>query len=660
MFKNMKLGTKIVSGFALVLLLLCAVVAIGIYGQRMITDCVEKADSMNTLMVGLMEARRQEKNFLLRKDQTYVARVEEIVKGLIAKAQKAKSKFDQKFYQDKMDEVVTEINKYSQAFTTCVEIIKQRDDTMTKMRAEAGRALGECEFIRADQKRQLIEGRKKMTEEARKLNGGQASEMEKLNVQKEAFTNDKITKADDANRIIKFFLDARKNEKEFIISGGQKKWKDLVLQNVASILKLAEDMKNRFKQAQNQQQAEKIMQAVKSYRALFLAYAGLLDKQAEMDKIMVATARQAEKVCNQLRRDQQTKMNEQISLCGAIMIVGAGLAIALGVILAFLITRAITKPINSIIAGLNEGSSQVAAAANQVSTASQSLAEGASEQASSLEETSASLEEVTSMTKRNAENAQQADSLMQEADRVVQNANSSMKELRRAMDKINTASDETAKIIKTIDEIAFQTNLLALNAAVEAARAGEAGAGFAVVADEVRNLAMRAAEAAKNTQHLIEENIKDIKNGSQLVATTDEAFSQVEENSHKVGELVGEIAAASREQSQGIEQINQAMVEIDKVTQTNAANAEESAAASEELSAQAETMQGFVSGLVDLVGGATNTNPEVQDRFSLRRRKTKIKALPAPAKTAKMDKAPKPNVKAEKAIPLEDRDFKDF
>jgi methyl-accepting chemotaxis protein len=162
---------------------------------------------------------------------------------------------------------------------------------------------------------------------------------------------------------------------------------------------------------------------------------------------------------------------------------------------------------------------------------------------------------------------------------VIGKANSSMRQMRTAMERINAASDEMAKIIKTIDEIAFQTNLLALNAAVEAARAGEAGAGFAVVADEVRNLAMRAAEAAKNTSQLIEDNIKNIKDGSELVAATDEAFSEVAGTSSRVAELVGEIAAASSEQTQGIDQINKAAIEMDRVTQSTAANAEQMAAA---------------------------------------------------------------------------------
>ncbi|MCP4123621.1 MAG: methyl-accepting chemotaxis protein, partial [Bacteroidetes bacterium] len=220
--------------------------------------------------------------------------------------------------------------------------------------------------------------------------------------------------------------------------------------------------------------------------------------------------------------------------------------------IAWLIARSISKPINVITHGMSEGANQVASASSQVSSSSQSMAEGASQQAASIEETSSSMEEMSSMTKKNAENASHADNLMKEANQVVTTANESMGHLTTSMEDISKASEETSKIIKTIDEIAFQTNLLALNAAVEAARAGEAGAGFAVVADEVRNLAMRAADAAKNTAELIEGTVKKVSDGSELVSTTNEAFGQVAESAAKVGDLVAEISEASKEQSNGI------------------------------------------------------------------------------------------------------------
>jgi methyl-accepting chemotaxis protein len=189
-----------------------------------------------------------------------------------------------------------------------------------------------------------------------------------------------------------------------------------------------------------------------------------------------------------------------------------------------------------------------------------------------------------------------------------------MNGLTTSMQEITRASEETQKIIKTIDEIAFQTNLLALNAAVEAARAGEAGAGFAVVADEVRNLAMRAAEAAKNTAGIIENTVKKVFEGSRLLGRANDAFSRVAAGSGQVGELVGEIAAASKEQALGIEQVSRAVSEMDKVVQQNAANAEQSASASEELNAQAERMQEFVIKLADLVGSANDRHDRAQEK----------------------------------------------
>ncbi len=218
-------------------------------------------------------------------------------------------------------------------------------------------------------------------------------------------------------------------------------------------------------------------------------------------------------------------------------------------------------------------------AVGQSVVTSQALSEAASEQAAALEETSSSLEEMSAMVGKNAENTTRADQFMVEARRMTENADRSMDELTRSMKEIGATGEQTQKIVKTIDEIAFQTNLLALNAAVEAARAGEAGAGFAVVADEVRNLAMRAAEAARNTSDLMGDIMGKVTEGESLVEATNSSFKQLSASSGKVAVLMGEIAAASKEQSQGISQVNRAIQDMNRVTQQNAASAEELAAA---------------------------------------------------------------------------------
>jgi len=357
-----------------------------------------------------------------------------------------------------------------------------------------------------------------------------------------------------------------------------------------------------------------------------------------------------------------------ISNTSLISMISVGIGTIVAIVFGILISISITRPINRVVAGLTDGAGQVSSAASQVSSSSQSLAEGTSEQASSLEETSSSLEEMSSMTKQNAAHANQAKVMMMEAKKIVDNVNQHMNDMARAIVEITKSSEETGKIIKTIDEIAFQTNLLALNAAVEAARAGEAGAGFAVVADEVRNLAMRASEAAKNTSNLIENTINAVRKGNELTKLTQDAFKANMENAQNIGQLIDEIASASDEQSHGISQLNTAVAEMDKVTQSTAANAEETAASAEELNAQAEQMKVYVDDLVKLVAGIRSSSPMKNPRESGRRVRPRPvvanKAMAFPVK--KIDrpsvtydrKSPKA-ITPEELIPLMEGEFKD-
>ncbi len=278
-------------------------------------------------------------------------------------------------------------------------------------------------------------------------------------------------------------------------------------------------------------------------------------------------------------------------------------ALVVGGLVAWLV-HSINSSLRGMSRELGDGGQLVVEASAQMSASAQSMSQGAAEQAASLEETSASMEEIAAMTRTNADNSQQAASLMGEAARVLDQSNKSLADMVGAMNSIKESSNRVSKIIKTIDEIAFQTNILALNAAVEAARAGEAGMGFAVVADEVRNLAQRSAQAARDTTSLIEGAIASSSEGSQRVEQAAESFAAITQRVTEVKRLVDSVSVASDQQAHGIEQVLQGIRQMEKVTQTTAATAEESAAASEQLNAQAGLTRRLVERLESMVGHA--------------------------------------------------------
>ncbi len=332
--------------------------------------------------------------------------------------------------------------------------------------------------------------------------------------------------------------------------------------------------------------------------------AGVMAERAA-DKEMALTAASVLKTMTDLDAALEAKRESAEARVTFVTMAMAISAVVVGLLLAVMITRGITKALTQIIFGLDEGAKQVNDAAYQVSSSSQQLAEGASEQASSLEETSSALEEMAAMMRTNAASAKEANDLSSQAKDAAEAGDHTMQTLNAAMSAINDSSSQISKIIKVIEEIAFQTNLLALNAAVEAARAGEHGKGFAVVADEVRNLAQRAAQAAGETTTLIEDSVSKAREGTDVASQVGEALTGIVRDVAQVATLIESIAKATNEQSQGIDQVNTAVGQMDQVTQQNASGAEECASAAEELSAQAEQVNGMVVQLRTLIDGGS-------------------------------------------------------
>ena len=472
-------------------------------------------------------------------------------------------------------------------------------------------------------------------------------------------------------------LECRRDEKDFIIRKDEKylkkqnesanKFQDELdtmapLAKKAELSKIVEDV-------------PKLTALMAEYVKNFNAMAALpVEEREAASKAVSAAAHAITPVIDEIHEEamrasgeQTVRAEDSATKLGRIALMLGFIAMVCGTALAFFLGRGISTTLKQVSMTLNEGAEQVAAAAGEVSSSSQTLAEGASQQAAAVEETSASLEEVGAMVKQDADHARQADDLMKEANTVIMSADESMRKLTISMEEISAASAQTQKIVKTIDEIAFQTNLLALNAAVEAARAGEAGAGFAVVADEVRNLAMRAAEAAKNTSNLIEGTVQKVNTGSDLVKETSESFNTAAESTTRIGTIISEIAGSASQQANAVTQVTKAIHEIDTVTQSNAAAAEESASASEELNAQAEMMKGSVGQLLEMVDGAEGSARTQQDTRRLRRPPAPVqvstKKLAAPARKALPPAAKKSpaakRAKPEDIIPMGD-DFVDF
>jgi len=595
MWAKARLGYKVFGGISLVLVLLALVTLAGVGAMLALRARVDQSQGATLMVKQNLEARRHEKNFLLRHDQQYVKRVLEQVEAQRGLGGEVRGDYADPADQTRLAAAMRSLDAYQASFSRLVATADQQRQAAHNLLSQNGVFLDlvrEVEPQLAQRARQAAGGGEAPLQAALELGQG-------------------LRRAVDAQLAFRMAAAA------YLVFRDAKSWQTAAAAAEAAGQSLAAWERATAGQDDLGRAAQRLRAQMDQFREVLAQVHRLAEQEQAVDREMVAAGRANLQAGEEMLASQHDKMYTLMDRAEWLMLGAGGLAILLGLALAWGLTRAVTGPVGRISASLEDSARELGQASAEVAASSQLLADGASRQAASLEQTAASLEQLASMTKQNAENAQQANRIMDQTREVVGQANSSMRHLRRAIEKVRQAGDETTRIVKTIDEIAFQTNLLALNAAVEAARAGAAGAGFAVVADEVRSLALRAAEAARNTQEVIEASQQHVRQGSELVVATNQAFDQVEQSALKAAELVGEITAASQEQAQGLEQINLAVGEMDRVVQQVAANAEQGSAAAEELSAQSGGLQGLVGRLAALIRGDGRARRRPEPRRTL-------------------------------------------
>ncbi len=674
----MKLSTKIISGFGI---MIAIALILGILAIWKMSDSETMASNLNdknvpaliqtsALQNAVLLAMVDSRGYGLTGQQKYLDGTKKQIENAIDTIDKCVTLAD----KEKLDALKTgvldaksSLQSYDGSVDETTKYFKAQADQLAKMTADATDFLNECNTY-------LDTQQQKWDEEMKAYQAGTATpDLEVMNrrVLKMKFINNVI---DRGNWIRIVNLKA--------ITENASEMPEAVNTYFSECTKLLNsDLRPLTSQPADVAQLDRAVKLMGAYmqgmKDFFDVQKGLVNVAKDRLKYSTLVLNASGKIAAETLSGTATASKESAtSLANAVAIMEIVVLIGLiiGALLAWFITSSITKPINRIIDSLKEGSSQVASASNNISSASQQLAEGATEQAASLEETSSALEEMASMTRQNAENSSTANRDMEDTKSQVGKGAVAVRNMAQAMGEINDSSEQTSRIIKTIEEIAFQTNLLALNAAVEAARAGEAGKGFAVVADEVRNLAQRSAQAARDTAELIEGTVQRVKNGTDIVSQLESSFGEVETSAGKVASLISEITAASQEQAQGVDQVNTAVAQMDKVTQSNAANAEESASAAEELSAQAEQMRKVVGDLLKIVDGKNARIDDGDSGFSGHYSAPKKLAsstashsmpkMSTSSKTMIAHHAPAPKKadvkKPNEVIPLDDDDFSDF
>ncbi|MGM0608098.1 MAG: methyl-accepting chemotaxis protein [Candidatus Muiribacteriota bacterium] len=636
--KDLKLSTKMFGGFGIMIIILIIIGLFSYNGIQTLLNAEEILGVVNEVNLLLNEARQEEKNYMLREDMQYIELVREYISDINEVARRLDDLTVNRDIIKENNALVDSVNNYAQF----IEEYPRLEQEAASIRNVWNGEIDDIENSLDEIAKHFIQ-RKEVYANNQDLNSY---------VETDELYNYFYTSIFDP------YFNARETTVYFLWRQNEDFWNELD----RALNTIVNNTQNLINELNNEEELERYVRALlenfNNYHETGEKFFKVFQQIEEVEPKLFAAAREAVEHGEEILLIQERVTQRAVNQIQNVIIYGCLAAVIIALVIAWFITSGITKPINTIISKLTAGCEEVTAASSQVSQSGEELAQNSNEQASGIEETSASLEELSSMTKQNTDNTHQANVMSTEAQKKVKKGTETMKKMLHSINKINESAEETGKIIKTIDEIAFQTNLLALNAAVEAARAGEAGKGFAVVAEEVRNLAQRSAEAAKNTAILIEESKTNSHEGVKVSEDVSELLSQITESVVKVSQLIEEISSASSEQTKGISQVNETMSMFEKSTQSNAATSEESAAAAEELTAQAEELQGIVVELNKLVHGR-----EVKVNYSANTVKKAEKTSNSKHKSfASMseNKNKKNKIDKEKVLPLDEKDGDGF